>query len=93
VIWVGVLWHLIGLLADAGPTGLLAGSTAVTGLLLLALLAARVLVGGATSGTDPLTVRQGLRELARRTGVPRHRDPDAAGRSRPRAPTAAPTAA
>ncbi|WP_430782135.1 DUF6412 domain-containing protein [Actinoplanes sp. G11-F43] len=34
-----------------------------------------------------------LRSRAVRAGVPRHRDPDAPGRTRPRGPTGAPAAA
>lgn len=93
VTWVGVLWHLIGILAEAGPSGVLTSSGAIVGLLVIAVFASRALPGAIVASVDPLAVPQGLRELARRTGIPRHRDPNASGRSRPRAPTTAPAAA
>jgi hypothetical protein len=92
VNWLGALWYVVGLLADVGPGGLLAGSAAA-GVLLVAVLAARALLVGAVDRPDRATTHQGLRERARTVRVPRHRDPDAAGRSRPRAPTTAPAAA
>lgn len=93
VAWIGLLWHLIGMLADVAPSGLMAGSAAMVGLLFITVLAARVLIGEVAEGCDPRAIGQGLRERARRMGVPRHRDPDACGRSRPRAPTTVPAAA
>jgi hypothetical protein len=88
VIWLGALWHVVGVLTEFGPTGLFAGTGAVAGVVLLAVLAARV------PQRSQILVRalgvtcRVLRERAGRAGVPRHRDPDASGRSRPRAPTA-----
>lgn len=93
MIWLGALWHLVGMLTDVGPTGLLVGTAAATGVLLTAMFAASVLLRRAVADPGPPVTRRALRERARRTGVPRHRDPDAAGRSRPRAPTTALTAA
>ncbi|GII25080.1 DUF6412 domain-containing protein [Planosporangium mesophilum] len=84
MIWVGSLWHLVGVLTEVGPTGLLVG----TGVLLTAILAARVLLGRVVADPRPQVTGRVLREHAERTGIPRHRDPDASGRSRPRAPTA-----
>ncbi len=90
---LGLLWHLVGLLTEVGPGGLLAGTAAATGVLLAVMFAASALPRHVTGDTRPLVTRRILREHARRTGMPRHRDPDAAGRSRPRAPTAAVAAA
>ncbi|MGB2569778.1 DUF6412 domain-containing protein [Micromonospora citrea] len=71
------------LLADR-PAELLASAALVAALLLAALVAARPrLCGGAPRGGRWTA---GLRERARRRGVPRQVDPDAAGRPRPRAP-------
>ncbi|MEV4711509.1 DUF6412 domain-containing protein [Micromonospora sp. NPDC049374] len=89
MIGLGVLWHLVGVLADVGASSMLSGTAAVTGVLLTALLAAAVLLTGATADSDQRITRRMLRERSGRTGVPRHRDPDAAGRARPRAPTVA----
>ena len=91
--WLGVLWHLVGVLTDVGPAGLFLGTAAATGVLLTVVLSASVLLRRAVTEPGPLVTRRVLREHAGRTGVPRHRDPDAAGRSRPRAPTPALAAA
>ncbi|WP_309238288.1 DUF6412 domain-containing protein [Actinoplanes aureus] len=94
MIWFEALWRLVGvLLTESGPTGLLLGAGAVAGVLLVTALTASMLLGGRFTATEPGTSRHWLRERARRTGVPRHRDPDAAGRTRPRGPTAALAAA
>jgi hypothetical protein len=87
---MGALGYLLSLLTDVGPAGLLAGSA--VGVLLL-VVAARVLLGGRPAAARPLVTRGALRDRARRVGVPRHRDPDASGRTRPRAPTTALAAA
>jgi Family of unknown function (DUF6412) len=88
VIWFSALWHLLGVLADVGPAGLLAGTAAAAGLLLAAALAVRVLRRGISAVAEPRSASP-----AHPTGVPRHRDPDARGHARPRAPTAALAAA
>lgn len=90
---LGLLWHLVGVLTDVGPGGLLAGTAAATGVLLAVMLAASAVPRHVRADAGPLVTRRILREHAGRTGMPRHRDPDAAGRSRPRAPTAALAAA
>lgn len=62
----------------------------------LAIALAVLIVAAAAGVTSPATVPAGLSPLARRRAVtvrPRLADPDAAGRPRPRAPTAYPTAA
>ncbi|WBB52610.1 DUF6412 domain-containing protein [Verrucosispora sp. WMMD573] len=89
MIGLGLLWYLVGVLADVGATSMFSGTAAVTGVLLAAVLAAGVLLAGAVADPDLRITRRMLRERSGRTGVPRHRDPDAAGRARPRAPTAA----
>ncbi|WFE43469.1 DUF6412 domain-containing protein [Verrucosispora sp. WMMD1129] len=89
MIGLGLLWYLVGVLADVGATSMLSGTAAVTGVLLAAVLAAGVLLTGTVADPALRVTRRMLRERSGRTGIPRHRDPDAAGRARPRAPTAA----
>lgn len=88
-MWWEALWRLVGLLTDAGPTALLVGAA---GLLLVTVLAAGLMIDF-RSAANPLVSRSAMRDRARRAGVPRHRDPDAPGRTRPRGPTARPVAA
>jgi len=88
----GLAGHLL-----TSPGGLSAASTAVLGAVLIGLVTA-VLAGSARLAravtAAPLTRRAaGLREKSRRAAFLRQRDPDAAGRPRPRAPSAAPAAA
>jgi hypothetical protein len=92
VKWWDALWRLVGLLADASSSDLASGTSALVGVVLLAVLA-RVLVVRPTMPADARAYGGALRSRAERTGVPRHRDPDASGRTRPRGPTAAPAAA
>jgi hypothetical protein len=85
VLWVAAA---IGL----GPTGATVGAAATAALVLAVLATARMGAGAALSvARVPVTVN--LRDHARRTGVLRQRDPDAAGRPRPRAPGSRPSAA
>ncbi|WP_431909779.1 DUF6412 domain-containing protein [Micromonospora carbonacea] len=81
--WAYALTHLT-LLADR-PAELLAGAAVVAVVLLAVLLAGRpsAAAGALRRGTGRGV---GLRERARRRGVPRQVDPDADGRPRPRAP-------
>ena len=80
MIWSALL-SLLSSVTDAGPAG------AVAGLLLITVLAAvAVLTRDAAPAAPPVT-RRLLRQRAARSGVPRHRDPDAPGRTRPRGPT------
>lgn len=88
MIWFSALGHLLGVLSEVGPAGLLAGTAAAAGLLLVVALAVRVLRPGVAAASGPR-----IAPPAHQTGVPRHRDPDAQGRPRPRAPTAARAAA
>ncbi|MEU4620289.1 DUF6412 domain-containing protein [Actinoplanes sp. NPDC023801] len=90
--WWDALWRLVGLLADASSSDFASGTGALVGVVLLAVLA-RVLVLRPTIPADARATAGALRSRAERTGVPRHRDPDASGRTRPRGPTAAPAAA
>lgn len=67
--------------------------TAVAAIAVLAVLAAGALRRAAVVGGVVYGVRSGVVVARRRTdGVPRLSDPDAAGRARPRAPTAIPAA-
>jgi hypothetical protein len=85
--WLDAIWFLVSMLTEAGPSGL-------AGLLLLAALATGLVLlfrgGAAERGAH---AGRALRIRAERAGVPRYRDPDAAGRTRPRGPTARPSAA
>jgi hypothetical protein len=93
---------LAGLLRDltqlaASPSGL----TAVAGAVLAGAMFAAVLVllasvastSRATAAVPMIRRASALREKSWRAGFLRQRDPDAAGRARPRAPSAAPAAA
>ena len=84
--WLGTLWWLVGALTDAGPAGL-------AGVLLVAAVAAVLLLARQAPASDPGIAGLALRHRAERAGVPRHRDPDAPGRTRPRGPTARPPVA
>lgn len=93
MIWFEAYWRLVSVLTEAGPTGLLVGAGAIAGLLAIALLASSVLAGHGAAAADSRFTGRALRQRADRTGVPRHRDPDASGRVRPRGPTRVPAAA
>jgi len=86
MVWLGAFWHVVSVLAEVGPAAVLAGAVAL-------LLAARLRPRPAPLPRGPRVTRGALRERSGRAGVPRHRDPDAAGRSRPRAPSAVHAAA
>lgn len=92
VSWLGALWRVLGVLSEVGPYGLLVGTAMAAGLLVAAFVAARVLRQAVAGRPGPITGRV-LRQRADRAGVPRDRDPDAAGRPRPRAPAAVHAAA
>lgn len=85
-------WQLAGHPATT-PTGVLALAAVVLAGILLAVLAqARVPGSAVTAG--PLRSRAvALRRKSWGAAFQRQRDPDAAGRARPRAPSAAPAAA
>ncbi|HUB22813.1 MAG TPA: DUF6412 domain-containing protein [Streptosporangiaceae bacterium] len=98
----GLLVMLAGLLRDlaqlaTNPSVLTALAAAVlAGAMLAAVLALATSVAGVsrTAAALPLIRRaRALREKSWRAAFLRQRDPDAAGRTRPRAPTAAPAAA
>ena len=93
---------LAGLLRDliqvaASPSGLTALATAVlAGAMFAAVLVLRASVAStsrATAAVPMIRRASALREKSWRAGFLRQRDPDAAGRARPRAPSAAPAAA
>jgi uncharacterized protein DUF6412 len=96
---------LAGLLRDlntlaqlaASPSGLTAMAGAVlAGAMLAAILALLTSVASPSRGSAALPLIRracALREKSWRAAFQRQRDPDAAGRSRPRAPAAAPAAA
>jgi hypothetical protein len=98
----GLLAVLAGLLRDlaqlaVSPSGMTAlAATVLAGAMFAAVLALLTSVAGVsrTAAALPLIRRaRALREKSWRAAFLRQRDPDAAGRTRPRAPTAAPAAA
>jgi hypothetical protein len=98
----GLLAILAGLLRDlaqlaVSPSGLTAlAATVLAGTMFAAVLALLTSVAGVsrTAAALPLIRRaRALREKSWRAAFLRQRDPDAAGRTRARAPSAAPAAA
>ncbi|MCO8276871.1 DUF6412 domain-containing protein [Actinoplanes sp. TRM 88003] len=83
--WLDAIWCVVSLLTDAGPSGL-------AGLMLIAALAAGLILLARSAPAGRVSVSAWQTRSAR-AGVPRHRDPDAPGRTRPRGPTARPLAA
>ncbi len=90
-----VLWHLGLLLTGAGALTIV--STAVLAAVLIGLVAAVAADGAriARMATAPPLTRRvaGLRDKSWSAAFQRQRDPAAAGRPRPRAPSAVPAAA
>ena len=92
---------LAGLVRDlaqlaVSPSGLTAlAATVLAGAMLVAVVALLTSVAGVSrTAALPLIRRaRALREKSWRAAFLRQRDPDAAGRARPRAPSAAPAAA
>jgi hypothetical protein len=74
------------------PAELLAGAALAAATLLAAAIAVRILVAPSPSA-DPARRATRSRDRAWGGRVPRQLDPDAAGRPRPRAPSAHPSAA
>ena len=98
----GLLAMLAGLLRDmaqlaVSPSGLTAlAATVLAGAMFAAVLTLLTSVAAVsrTAAALPLIRRaRALREKSWRAAFLRQRDPDAAGRTRPRAPSAAPAAA
>ena len=101
----GLLAMLAGLLRDlvpstqlaVSPSGLTALAAAVlAGAMFAAMVALLTSVAGVSRTAAALALirrARALREKSWRAAFLRQRDPDAAGRTRPRAPTAAPAAA
>jgi hypothetical protein len=99
-ILAGLLRDLTQLAASPsgliGPTATALAATVLAGAMLAAVLALLTSVSGVsrTAAALPLIRRaRALREKSWRAAFLRQRDPDAAGRTRPRAPSAAPAAA
>lgn len=103
-----MLAMLAGLLRDlipspllaAGPSGLtalaLGGAAVLAGAMLASVLALLISVASLSRTTAALPMLRrasALREKSWRAAFQRQRDPGAAGRPRPRAPSAAPAAA
>jgi hypothetical protein len=97
-----LLAMLAGLLRDLAqlamsPSGLTAlAATVLAGAMLAAMLALLTSVAGVSRAAAALPLirrARALREKSWRAAFLRQRDPDAAGRARPRAPSAAPAAA
>jgi hypothetical protein len=91
------LWQATGhlLLAPSGLSGLAVTALAVSMLAgaLAVCLASGARLGRIAEAVPLISRAAALREKAWRAGFLRQRDPDAAGRPRPRAPTAVPAAA
>jgi len=101
-VLASLLAMLAGLLRDltqlaVSPSGLTALAAAVlAGAMFAAVLALLISVAGRSRAIAALPLirrASALREKSWRAAFLRQRDPDAAGRSRPRAPSAAPAAA
>ena len=99
-ILAGLLRDLAQLAASPsgpiGPTATALAATVLAGAMLAAVLALITSVAGVsrTTAALPLISRaRALREKSWRAAFLRQRDPDAAGRTRPRAPAAAQAAA
>jgi Family of unknown function (DUF6412) len=101
-VFGSLLAVLAGLLRDlaqfaVNPSGLTALAAAIlAGAVFAAVLALLTSVAGRSRATAALPMirrASALREKSWRAAFLRQRDPDAAGRARPRAPSAAPAAA
>src|SRR4051794_40206443 len=68
VIWVEAFWQVVSVLTDAGPTGLLVGTGAVAGVLLIAVLAAGVVLSRRATSVNPGIIHRAWRERLERTG-------------------------
>ena len=85
-------WHYAALLSGGHQSGLMALATITLTGMLVALLAQGARIAAATASV-PLGCRAAaLRAKSWRAGFLPQSDPDAPGRSRPRAPTASPAA-
>ena len=81
-------------LTSAGPAELAAAALAGTAIAaMLVLLTSLSRVSRSTAGVPAVRLVSALRQRSWRAAFQRQRDPDAAGRARPRAPSAAPAAA
>jgi len=91
------LWQAAGhvLLVPGGPSGTAVTALAVTVIVgaLAACLACAAWIGQASTAFPLVARASALREKSRGAAFLRQRDPDAAGRPRPRAPSAAQAAA
>jgi len=89
-----VAGHLLAVLMVADtPQRLAVLTVAVLAVAVVGSLAVGASLAGATAGLPVLRRVAALREKSWRVAFLRQRDPDARGRRRPRAPTAAPAAA
>jgi hypothetical protein len=87
-----VFWHYAALLSGGHQSGLMALATITLTGMLVALIAQGARLAAATASV-PLGCRAAaLRAKSWRAGFLPQSDPDAPGRSRPRAPTASPAA-
>lgn len=86
--WRTVAVALLLLVADVvlDETGVATGLAGAAASAALTLLAALAFVAAAAPPPSPAQIRTALRERALRTAFLPQRDPDAAGRPRPRAP-------
>jgi Family of unknown function (DUF6412) len=95
LVWLGqVAGHLLTVLMWADtPQRVAVLTVAVLAVAVVGCLAVGASLAGATAGLPVLRRIAALRERSWRVAFLRQRDPDARGRTRPRAPSAAPAAA
>ena len=95
LVWLGqVAGHLLPVLMSADtPQRAAVLTVAVLAVAVVGCLAVGASLAGATAALPVLRRIAALRERSSRVAFLRQRDPDARGRTRPRAPSAAPAAA
>jgi hypothetical protein len=91
MVWLGALWHLLGVGAQLSPAALAGLAFAGVAVALLAVALAVRVAHPAAPGRR--AVRAVPRPRSQTPIVVRYADPDAPGRSRPRAPSPVPAAA
>ncbi len=95
LVWLGqVAGHLLAVLMWADtPQRAAVLTVAVLAVAVVGCLAVSASLAGATAGLPVLRRIAALRDRSHRVAFLRQRDPDARGRTRPRAPSAAPATA
>jgi hypothetical protein len=96
MVWLSALWHLLGAGTDLSPAIL--SPAALAGFAFAGVAVALLALALAVRVAHPATPRRSAVRTARRPRVQinivvRYADPDAPGRSRPRAPSRVPAVA